>query len=239
MLFGLTKLNIRNNDDSFTSFIKTCMETVNQHAPCKQKHVRGNHLPFINKTVSKEIMTRTRFRNRFLKNRAEENKRKYMKQWNYCVSLLRKVKSEYYSNPDEKDVTDNKIFWKTMKPFSSGKVTSTEKITLIERDEIIENNSDTTRVLNILFSSTVSNLKIPECTKCDPLSEFISDPVLKSIVKYRNHSSILKIGKVCHGSNAIKFPFSTVQRKQILKETTQLNSSKVSQSTDILTKIIR
>ena len=43
LLFGLYKLNIKNNDDGFTGFIETSMETVNQHAPCKQKHVRGNH----------------------------------------------------------------------------------------------------------------------------------------------------------------------------------------------------
>ena len=146
LLFGLSKLNIRNNDDGFTGFIETCMETVNQHAPCKQKHMRRNHLPFMNKTLSKEIMTRTRLRNRFLKNRPEDSKRKFTKQWNYCVSLLRKVKDEYYSNLNEKDVTDNKMFWKIVKPFFSDKVTSSEKITLIEKDEIIGNDSDTARV---------------------------------------------------------------------------------------------
>ena len=59
-------------------------------------------------------MTRTRLRNRFLKNRTEENKRKYT---NYYVSFLRKLKVEYYSNLNEKDVTDNKMNWKTAKPF--------------------------------------------------------------------------------------------------------------------------
>ena len=61
-------------------------------------------------------------------NWTEENKRK----WNYCVSLLRKVKSEYYSNLNEKDVRDSKMFGKTVKPFFSRKVTSSEKITFIE-----------------------------------------------------------------------------------------------------------
>ena len=37
-------------------------------------------------------MTRTRLRNRILKNRTEENIRTYAKQQNYCVSLLSKVK---------------------------------------------------------------------------------------------------------------------------------------------------
>ena len=176
--------------------------------------VRANHLSYMNKTLSKEIMTRTRLRNRIFKNRPEDSKRKYTKQRNYCVSLLRKVKDEYYSNLNEKDVTDNKMFWKIVKPFFSDKVTSFEKITLIEEDEIIGNDSDTARVLNTFFSNIVSNLKIPEYTKCDPVSEFISDSVLKSIAKYRNHPSILKIGEVCHGSNA-NFLFSTVQRIQI------------------------
>ena len=184
------------------------MEIVNQHAPCKQKHVQGNHLIFMNKTLSKEIMTCTRLRNEFLKNRSE------------CVSLLRKVKSEYYSNLNEKDVTVNKIVTKCFEKtgFFFDKLTSSEKITLIEEDEIIGSDSEAALVLNTFFSNIVSNLKIPEYFKYDPLSEFISDPVLKSIVKYRNHPSILKIAKVCHGSNAINFSFSTVQRTQILKE---------------------
>ena len=60
-----------------------------------------------------------------------------------------------------------------------------------------------------------------------------------SIVKYRNHPSILKIGEVCHSSNAINFSFFTVQTKQILKEITKLNFPKPGQSTDIPTKIIK
>ena len=110
---------------------------------------------------------------------------------------------------------------------------------MIEKDEIIGNDSDTTRILNTFFSNIVFNLKIPEYTKCDPLSEFFSDSVLKSIVKYRDHPSILKIVEVCHGSNARNFSFSVVQKTQILNEITQLNSSKAGESTDIPTKIIK
>ena len=58
-------------------------------------------------------------------------------------------------------------------------------------------------------------------------------------MKYRNHPSILKIGEVCHGSNATNFSFSTVQMIQISKEITQLNSSEAGQSADIATKIIK
>ena len=54
----------------------------------KQKHVRTDSVK-INYDVHKD--------NRFLKNRTEE--------------------VEYYSNLNEKDLTDNKINWKTAKPF--------------------------------------------------------------------------------------------------------------------------
>ena len=99
----------------------------------------------MNKTLSKEIMKRTRLRNKFFKNRNDYNKKEFSKQRNYCVSLVRKSKKLYYSNLDEKKVTDNKTFWKTIKPFLSKKIVSREKVTLMEEDEIVE--SDITQAL--------------------------------------------------------------------------------------------
>ena len=148
-------------------------------------------------SISKEIMKRTRFRNQFLKNRTDENKSRYTKQRNYCVSLLRKTKTQYYSNLDEKNVTDNKAFWKTVKPFLSDKITSKEKITLIEENEIVSNDENTAQVLNTFFSDIVGSLNIPEYIANDPISDNISDPIIKLIVKYRKHPSILTIGEVC------------------------------------------
>ena len=134
------------------------MDTLDQYAPCKQNYTRRNHLPFMNKTfyyLSKEIIKRTRFGNQFLKNTTDKNKSRYTKQRNYCVSLLRKTKTQYYSNLDEKNVTDNKAFWKTVKPFLSDKITSKEKITLIEENEIVSNDENTAQVLNTFFSNIV------------------------------------------------------------------------------------
>ena len=116
----------------FVISLKCVLNTLNKLAPFKRKYSRGNHLPFMNKKLSKAIMNRTRLRNKFLKNRTDENKRKYSKQRNYCVSLLRKTKRIYYNNLNEKNITDNKKFWKTVSPFLSDKVPSSDKITLIE-----------------------------------------------------------------------------------------------------------
>ena len=138
-------------------------------------------------------MHRTRFRNKYLRNKTDENKRKYTKQQNYCVSLLRKSKREYDSSLDVKNINDNETFWKTLKTFLLDKATSTQKITLIDNDKIVKNDGDIAGVLNTFFS----DLKIPDYNNCHPLTENIQEPVLKAIVKYRNHLSILTIGEVC------------------------------------------
>ena len=70
-------------------------------------------------------MHRTRIYNKYLRNKTDKSKRKYTKQRNYCVSLLRKSKREYDINLDVKNITDNKTFSKTVKPFLSDKATST------------------------------------------------------------------------------------------------------------------
>ena len=59
------------------------------------------------------------------------------------MSFVRKSKKLYYSNLDEKKVTDNKTFWKNIKPVLSKKIVSREKVTLIEEDEIVESDITT------------------------------------------------------------------------------------------------
>ena len=80
-------------------------------------------MPFFTKEISKEIMTRSRLRNKYVKTEMKKNRAIYVKQRNYCVSLLRKSKKKYYENFDGRNVMDNKLFWKTIKPSFSDKNT--------------------------------------------------------------------------------------------------------------------
>ena len=84
---------------------------------------------------------------------------------------------------------------------------SREKVILIEEDEIFESDINTAQILNTVFSNSVSNLKIAEYANCDSVSDNINDPVIKSIVKYRNPLSILKIGEVCNRKQCSFFLF--------------------------------
>ena len=127
LLSEFGKANIEENENRLNKLLNACKRILDIHAPRKQKYARGNHMPFMNKALSKEIMRRTRLRNKFLKDRSEENKKKYSKQRNYCVSLLRKFKSHYFRNLNEKNFNGNKTFWKTIEPFLSGRVRSTKK----------------------------------------------------------------------------------------------------------------
>ena len=69
-------------------------------------------------------MTRSRLRNRFLKNRSEENRKLFCKQRNKGVYLL-------------KNIIDNKRFWIIVEPFLSKKNHLHKRINLTEE----ENNS--------------------------------------------------------------------------------------------------
>ena len=62
----------------------------------------------MNKAISKAVMDRRRLRKKFLKNRYAENKLAYNRQRNYCFSLTRKSKRDYYNKLDNRNVTDNK-----------------------------------------------------------------------------------------------------------------------------------
>ena len=197
-----------------------CRSVLDQHAPRKQKYARGNHMPFMNKTLSKVVMKRTNLRNKFLKERTDESKKRYTSQRNYCVSLLKKTMKNYYNSLNEKDVSDNNTFWKTVKYFLSDKIVSKEQTLFVENDEIISGDSKIAESLNSFFSSIVKNLKIPGYRPHnDSLFENVSEVILKVILKYRNHPSILTIGEVCKNKSNKQplFSFSQATKDEILK----------------------
>ena len=88
------------------------------------------------RVLSKSIMERTYLRNTFLKNPTVANKLRKTKQKNFCVSLLRKVKREYFANLSKKNITDNRKFWQTIKPFPTEKNKSREKITFVKNRKL-------------------------------------------------------------------------------------------------------
>ena len=183
-------------------------------------------------------MTRSRLRNRLLKNRSEENRKLFRKQKNKCVSVLRKSKKDYFANLKEKNITDNKGFWLTVKPFLS-KIHLSERINLTEEENnsLLTNCEEVTKELNTFFANAVKSLNISNYENCNSLAENIYDPTLKAIAKCRNHPSILAI--VSEYENRANFSFNFVSKEDVLTEIKMLDVSKTIQESDIPVKIIK
>ena len=116
--------------------------------------MRANQAHFITKTLSKEIMKRSRLRNKFLNTKNDVDRKVYNKQRNYVVSPLRKDKKDFYGNLNISKVTDNRVFWKIVKPKISDKLKIRSKITLVEDDNILFQDAEIAKTFNEYFINT-------------------------------------------------------------------------------------
>ena len=66
--------------------------TLEKQVPTIKRYARANQAPYMNKNLSKKIMKRSGFRNKFLNVRSDLDRKAYNKKRNYVVSLLRKEK---------------------------------------------------------------------------------------------------------------------------------------------------
>ena len=73
--------------------------------------------------------------------------------------ILLKGKKRYFANLNEKDITENKKFWHTIKPFHSDKTKSREKITLIENENLVSDDAEVANCLNNVFLMLLKILK--------------------------------------------------------------------------------
>ena len=96
-------------------------------------------------------MARPKFGNIFNSKKNYENWCKYKRQRNLCLNLLRKTKKSFYKNLDEKQVSDNKVFWKNVKPFFSDKVVNSSKKPLVVKNSILLDDNKIENIMNIIL----------------------------------------------------------------------------------------
>ena len=131
--------NFINNDDGFQRFYDISLATLGKDSPCKI------NMFFAIKNYGKQLLQITKLHNNFLQIKSEEN---------FCVSLLRKIKMRYYENLNEKSIIHNKLFWKTVKPFSSDKILDKNRIYLIKNGELSKTDLETAEILDHFFFQT-------------------------------------------------------------------------------------
>ena len=154
----LEELNQQINE--YKHFERIFLEILNIHAPIKKKLLRANHVPYMTKALRKLIMKRSELESKYVKNKTNENLKSYKKQRNFCSKLYKKERKKYHERLDLKNVTDNKKFWKTVKPFLSDKVTTFPQITLVENDKIISDESKVANSFSNFFENAVHSLGI-------------------------------------------------------------------------------
>ena len=69
------------------------------------------------KTLKKAIIHRFSLKIIYIRKRNDKNWENYKKQRNFCVDLFCKTKTEYFKNLNDKDLSDNRMFWKIVKPY--------------------------------------------------------------------------------------------------------------------------
>ena len=70
----LTPLTNNNTCNNFSKFQDIFLIVLDRYAPMKQKYIRANEVPYMTKTLRKDIMTRSRLQKRFYKTNSVEDK---------------------------------------------------------------------------------------------------------------------------------------------------------------------
>ena len=130
-------------------FFDKFQKIYSRHAPVKSKKLRGNNANFMTKNLSKAIMTRSRLRRKFNKNKSEENWENFRKQRNKCTAIKMRCKTEFF----EKELTNpnpqKRKFWQIVKPYVSDKGHhNNESFMLLENDTIIKNEDSIASIFN-------------------------------------------------------------------------------------------
>ena len=216
--------NLENQPSDYDTFEKLFLETLEIHAPKKTKVLRANHKPYVSKEMRKAIMIRSRLQNKLFTYGTKECETAFKHQRNYCNRLCKREKKKFYNNLNLNEITDNKKFWKTMKPFFGDKGGSKDQIVLVEGDKILNKDAEIAQTLNDFFDDAVRSLGISERKML--LNEIIETQgrVMDAIKMYESHPSILKIKE-----NVVvetKFSFSPISIEDIHSEIKCLNTKK-------------
>ena len=228
------------HNKNYDNLIKCFSEIVEKHAPLKKKIIRGNHAPFMTKTMRKEIYTRSRLRNNFNKIPSNDNWKKYKKQRNKCVKIRRKSIKDYFKKITSKGVMHNKQFWRVIRPFLTNKgFLQNNDITLIEKGKIINDDKELAEIFNQHYINIVETSSGKKPSSVIINKDTYQTPILieKIVEYYKEHQSIKQIKETCN--NPTNFTFTEVKCDEILTLLKNLNIKKSSGVDTIPPKLVK
>ena len=117
------------------------------------------------------------------KNKTSENWKSYKKQKKFSGKVCKKGRKKYHERLDLNNATGNKKSWKTVKPILSDKVTTFPKMSYVENDEIVSDESKVSNSFSNIFENAIHLLGI-KINEYSNDSCGLKNPVEIAIKKY-------------------------------------------------------
>ena len=137
---------------------------------------------------------------------------------------MKKEKKKYFGDLDLSNYTDNKKFWNTVKPLFLKVKGGSQRITLVEKEEVITDDKEIAETFSAFFEKAVSSLDI----KINPLllndPGELKNPVDIALKKFDDHPSIRDIRE--NVSVAQGFSFTKVTSEDMRLKIKALNIRK-------------
>ena len=207
----------------------------------KEKTIRGNQAPFMNKELSNAIMTRSRIRNKYNKWKSLENFSAFKKAKNNCKKVAKKAKKSFYKKAMKNGTMTNKTFWNTIKPFMTNKVKiNSNKIILEEREKVISNTEGLVEIFNNYYINIAeTTLGYPPRSNGNPNdSSNDRDTVINILNEYRENPIIQKINENCVGSTE-PFSLPLASTEEVNKIIKNLDTTKATGPDKIPPKLVK
>ena len=150
----------------------------------------------MSKTLRKAIIKRSNLRNTFNKKRSSENCQNFKRQRNICSNILRTTKKTFFETLDINEITDNRKFWETAKPFFTDKCKTSNNIISTEKNETLNDNKRISKTFNEYFTNITKGFNLRKST---------------GNMNFENEESCKKIKENFANEN---FSFETVSKKK-------------------------
>ena len=170
-------------------------------------------------------MHRSRLKNTYIRKRIDKNWENYKKQRNFCIDLLCKTKTEYFKNLNVKDLSDNRKFWKTIKPYFSNKGLNSIKLLLKKKGNLVSDEKELATIMNNFFINITKDVELKKDSK-SKLNNL--EDILEA---FESHPSIEKIKKAINTTQ--KFSFCNRKDDEVRKFIMNLEGSKATPVGDI------
>ena len=92
------------------------------------------------------------------------NRKKALKHKTFAADCIKKERKRFFNNLSPSFVTDNKLFWKTIKSFFSNKGNYGSKIQLVEKDEALQDDDLIAKELNKFRKQPLGTVPTKRCS---------------------------------------------------------------------------